>query len=380
MTEQIQRKNKHRWVIKIGSALLTNNGESLDHEAIYIWAEQMVALRRNAIEVVLVSSGAVAEGMCRLGWTRRPERLHELQAAAAVGQMGLIRVYEACFQRHGIHTAQVLLTHDDFSNRSRYLNVRSTLRTLLAFGVVPIINENDTVATDEIRLGDNDTLAGLVANLVEAEHLIMLTDQEGLYTADPRRDPEATLIRIANTDNVELEAMAGEGGVLGRGGMRTKIRAATLAARSGTNTVIASGRTRDVLTRIATGEEIGSLLKPKQPILAARKRWLAGSPTVGRLILDTGAIHALRDAGKSLLSVGIFSVEGNFTRGEAVACMDQDRQEIARGLVNYDAKETRKLVGQSSDRIGKILGYVHEPEIIHRDNLVLLCDKKLANP
>nr|VFJ91878.1 MAG: glutamate 5-kinase [Candidatus Kentron sp. LFY]VFJ97953.1 MAG: glutamate 5-kinase [Candidatus Kentron sp. LFY] len=361
-----------RWVIKIGSALLTNNGQNLDHEAIHVWAEQMVALRRNAIELILVSSGAVAEGMCRLGWTRRPERIHELQAAAAVGQMGLIQVYEACFQRHGIHTAQVLLTHDDFSDRRRYLNVGSTLRALLEFGVLPIINENDTVATDEIRLGDNDTLAGLVANLVEADRLIMLTDQDGLYTADPRQDPEATLIRVAGAGDMELEAMAGEGGILGRGGMRTKVKAAALAARSGTSTIIASGRIRDVLTRIAAGEEIGSLLEPRQPVLAARKRWLAGSPTVGRLILDAGAIHALQKGGRSLLGVGISNVEGNFARGEVVACLDAKRREIAHGLINYDARETRKLIGQPSDRIGEILGYVHEPEIIHRDNLVLI--------
>nr|VFK40787.1 MAG: glutamate 5-kinase [Candidatus Kentron sp. SD]VFK46490.1 MAG: glutamate 5-kinase [Candidatus Kentron sp. SD]VFK78193.1 MAG: glutamate 5-kinase [Candidatus Kentron sp. SD] len=363
-----------RWVIKIGSALLTNNGENLDREAIHVWAEQMVALRREKIELILVSSGAVAEGMCRLGWHRRPERIHELQAAAAVGQMGLIRVYEACFQRHGIHTAQILLTHDDFSDRKRYLNVGSTLRALLEFGVLPIVNENDTVATDEIRLGDNDTLAGLVANLVEARRLIMLTDQEGLYTADPRRDPEATLIRVASAGDVELEAMAGEGSALGRGGMRTKITAAVLAARSGTETIIASGRIRDVLTRIASGEEIGSLIKPRQPMLAARKRWLAGSPTPGRLILDAGAVHALEKKGRSLLGVGVSNVEGNFARGEVVACLDQDGREIAHGLVNYDAREIRRLIGQPSDRIGEILGYAHEPELIHRDNLVLIHD------
>nr|VFK28190.1 MAG: glutamate 5-kinase [Candidatus Kentron sp. MB]VFK32347.1 MAG: glutamate 5-kinase [Candidatus Kentron sp. MB]VFK75840.1 MAG: glutamate 5-kinase [Candidatus Kentron sp. MB] len=366
-------KRNTRWVIKIGSALLTDNGKSLDREAIRVWSEQMVALRHKGIELLLVSSGAVAEGMCRLGWKRRPEQLHELQAAAAVGQMGLIRVYEACFQRHGIHTAQVLLTHDDFSDRKRYLNVGSTLRALLELGVIPVVNENDTVATEEIHLGDNDTLAGLVANLVEAERLIILTDQEGLYTADPRQDPEATLIRVAHAGNVELEAMAGEGGALGRGGMRTKIKAATLAARSGTRTIIASGRTRDVLARIAEGEEIGSRFEPGQPILAARKRWLAGSPTAqGRLILDNGAIHAIEKRGKSLLGVGVSGVEGDFARGELVSCLDPNRREVARGLVNYDTRETRKLIRQPSNRIGKILGYAYEPEIIHRDNLVLI--------
>nr|VFK18586.1 MAG: glutamate 5-kinase [Candidatus Kentron sp. LPFa] len=360
-----------RWVIKIGSALLTNNGENLDREAIHVWAEQMVKLRRSGIELILVSSGAVAEGMCRLGWRKRPERIHELQAAAAVGQMGLIREYEACFQRHDIRTAQVLLTHGDFSDRKRYLNIGSTLRTLLRFGVLPIVNENDTVATDEIRLGDNDTLAGLVANLVEARRLILLTDQDGLYTADPRRDPEASLIRVVGAGDVELEAMAGEGSALGRGGMRTKIKAAALAARSGTDTIIASGRTRDILTRVAAGEEIGTLLQPRQPILAARKRWLAGAPTMGRLILDDGAIRALLERGRSLLGVGVSKVEGSFVRGEVVTCLDSARREIARGLVNYDSREIRKLTGQSSDRIGEILGYAYEPEIVHRDNLVL---------
>ncbi|MBT8420227.1 MAG: glutamate 5-kinase [Gammaproteobacteria bacterium] len=367
------QQTPRRWVIKIGSALLTNDGQGLDHEAIHVWAEQMVALGNNGIELVLVSSGAVAEGMCRLGWERRPEQLHKLQAAAAIGQMGLVHAYEACFRAHGIHTAQVLLTHDDFLNRVKYLNARGTLRTLLELGAIPIVNENDTVATDEIRLGDNDTLAGLVANLVEAERLVILTDQAGLFTADPRRDPEASLISVANVGDVGLEAMAGEGGTLGRGGMRTKLDAAAFAARSGTDTVIASGRTRDVLIRLAAGEEIGSLLKPNQPPLAARKRWLAGPPTVrSKLILDAGAVHALCDAGKSLLGVGILGVEGNFARGEVVVCLDRNRREIARGLTNYNAKETRKLAGQSSDRIGEILGYVNEPEVIHRDNLVLI--------
>nr|VFK03267.1 MAG: glutamate 5-kinase [Candidatus Kentron sp. H]VFK04330.1 MAG: glutamate 5-kinase [Candidatus Kentron sp. H]VFK06995.1 MAG: glutamate 5-kinase [Candidatus Kentron sp. H] len=372
MAQHTQQHAPCRWVIKIGSTLLTDDGRGLDHDAIHVWAEQMVLLRRTAIKSVLVSSGAVVEGMYRLGWDRRPEQLHKLQAAAAVGQTGLIHAYETCFLAHDIHTAQVLLTHDDFLNRGKYLNARGTLRTLLELGAIPIVNENDTVATDEIRLGDNDTLAGLVANLVEAEQLVILTDQAGLYTADPRRDPEATLVRIANAGNVELEAMAGESGTLGRGGMRTKLSAAALAARSGTYTVIASGRTRNVLTRLAAGEEIGSLLKPSQPPLAARKRWLAGPPVVpGRLILDAGAVHALCDSGKSLLSVGISDVEGDFARGEVVLCINQERREVARGLVNYDAKEIQKLAGQPSHRIKDILGYVNEPEIIHRDNLVL---------
>jgi len=373
MAQSTHGKKQRRWVIKIGSALLTNDGQGLDREAIHVWAEQMVKLRRNGVELVLVSSGAVAEGMCRLAWGRRPEQLHALQAAAAVGQMGLVHAYETCFRQHGIHTAQVLLTHDDFLDRTRYLNARATLRTLLELGVIPIVNENDTVATDEIRLGDNDTLAGLVSNLVEAQQLVILTDQEGLYTADPTLDPEAELVRRAMAGDVELDAMAGEGGALGRGGMRTKLDAAVLAARSGTCTVIASGRTRKVLTRLASGENIGSRLEPAQPALAARKRWLAGPPTArGQLILDGGAIRALLETGRSLLGVGISAVEGDFVRGEVVACTDGNRREIARGLVNYDAKETRKLAGQPSNRIGEILGYVYEPEIIHRDNLVLV--------
>jgi glutamate 5-kinase len=361
-----------RWVIKLGSALLTNDGQGLDREAIGVWVDQMAALRRAGAELVLVSSGSIAEGMKRLGWKRRPIALYELQAAAAVGQMGLVQVYESFFQRHDMHTAQVLLTHEDFADRRRYLNARSTLRTLLDLGVVPIVNENDTVSTDEIRFGDNDTLAGLVANVLEAELLVILTDQDGLYTRDPRRDPAATLIRGGRAGDPGLEGAAGEGGVFGRGGMRTKLKAASLAAHSGTTTIIASGRRQNILSRLAAGEELGTLLFPGQAPVTARKRWLAGQLKVsGRLHLDAGAARMLRESGKSLLGVGVTGVEGDFARGDIVSCLDPENREVARGMVNYDAKETRRIMGRPSDDILKLLGYVDQPELIHRDNLVL---------
>jgi glutamate 5-kinase len=363
-----------RWVIKIGSALLTNEGRGLDHQAMGAWTDQVAELVKQGKEIVLVSSGAVAEGMRRLGWTRRPHALHELQAAAAVGQMGLIQAYESHFQRHGLHTAQVLLTHEDLADRRRYLNARSTLRTLLTLGVVPIINENDTVATDEIRFGDNDTLAALVANFTESELMVILTDQQGLFDKDPRHNTDAELISEGYAGDPVLEAMAGAtGGTLGRGGMLSKIRAASRAARSGAATLIASGREPDILIRLAGSEWLGTLLLPRQEPIAARKQWLAGQLKVkGRLILDDGAIRVLRDKGKSLLPVGVTAVDGLFVRGELVSCVSTDGAEIARGLVNYSAEETRKLMGKPSDRIESILGYVGEPELIHRDDLVLI--------
>jgi glutamate 5-kinase len=364
-----------RWVVKVGSSLLTADGRGLDHELIAAWAEQITALRGRNADVVLVSSGAVAEGMQRLGWHRRPHALFELQAAAAVGQMGLIQAYESCFKRHGVHTAQILLTHDDLANRQRYLNARSTLRALLKLGVVPVVNENDTVAVDEIRFGDNDALAALVANLVEAEVLVLLTDQPGMYDCDPRSHPAATLIREARADDPELEVMARSGGVggLGRGGMVTKVRAASRAARSGAATVIAWGREPGVLGRIAAGEEMGTFFVPAREPIVARKRWLAGQlQSKGRLCLDEGAVRVLRQAGRSLLAVGVTAVEGNFLRGELVVCVGPDGAEVAKGLVNYSAEESRKIMGQASDRIEALLGYVDEPELIHRDNLVVV--------
>jgi glutamate 5-kinase len=362
-----------RWVVKIGSALLTDDGRGLDAQGICGWAAQMAELRRQGREVVLVSSGAVAEGMRRLGRTRRPHALYELQAAAAVGQMGLVQAYESCFQEYGMHTAQVLLTHDDLSHRQRYLNARSTLRTLLGMGVVPVVNENDTVATEEIQFGDNDTLAALVGNLVEADLVVILTDQAGLHQRDPRQDPQAPLVGAARADDPALDAMAGGSkGTLGRGGMLTKLRAARRAARSGASTVIVSGRISQVLQRLADGEDLGTLLLPGREPLVARKQWLASHLQVrGRLRLDAGAVKVLREAGRSLLPVGVRAVEGDFERGEMVACVGPDGEEVARGLVNYGATEARVVMGHPSHRIEALLGYVDEPELIHRDNLVL---------
>jgi len=372
MSQRSQIGTARRWVVKIGSALITNDGRGLAREAICAWVAQMATLHQRGIEVVLVSSGAVAEGMSRLGWVNRPKAVHELQAAAAVGQMGLVQVWETCFKEHGLHTAQVLLTHDDVAGRDRYLNARSALRTLLALGVVPVVNENDTVATDEIRLGDNDTLGGMVANLVEAGLLVILTDQGGLYEADPRVNPGVPLVKEARAGDPALEVMAGGSGALGRGGMRTKLRAATLAARSGAATIIAPGRRPGVLLDIAAGAEVGTLLLPSQASLAARKQWLAGQLRVkGTLQLDEGAVRVLTGSGRSLLAVGVRGVDGKFGRGELVACLAPDGREVARGLVNYDSEETRRIMGLASSRIEELLGYVDEPELIHRDNLVV---------
>jgi glutamate 5-kinase len=363
-----------RWVVKIGSALLTADGRGLDRSAMAVWVEQMVALREAGVELVLVSSGAVAAGMSRLGWTSRPSAIHELQAAAAVGQMGLVQAWESSFAEHGKHTAQVLLTHDDLSDRKRYLNARSTLRTLVELGTVPVINENDTVVTDEIRFGDNDTLAALVANLVEADLLVILTDRDGMFDADPRHNPDAQLIFEARADDPSLDAVAGgTGGALGRGGMQTKLRAARLAARSGAHTVIVGGRIERVLDRLKAGERLGTLLAPERGLLAARKQWLAGHlQTRGTLVLDAGAVKALAVDHKSLLPVGVREVQGSFRRGEMVVCVGPDGREIARGLANYSALEAQKIVGQPSDAIEKLLGYVDEPELVHRDNLILV--------
>ncbi|HUJ85805.1 MAG TPA: glutamate 5-kinase [Burkholderiales bacterium] len=362
------------FVIKVGSSLVTNDGRGLDVEAIARWASQIAALHRLGKHSMLVSSGAIAEGMQRLGWSRRPHAMNQLQAAAAVGQMGLVQCYETCFREHGLATAQVLLTHADMADRRRYLNARSTLRTLLGMGVIPVINENDTVVTDEIKFGDNDTLGALVTNLVEADALIILTDQSGLYDADPRRNPQAKLIEQANAEDPRLEAVAGgTGSALAKGGMITKVLAAKRAARSGAHTVIASGREPDVLLRLARGERLGTLLSARTVPLAARKQWLADHLTVnGRLRLDAGAINALVKDGKSLLPIGVVEVSGNFERGEVVACTDQQGREVARGLVNYAASETRRIMRRPSGDIESILGYVEEPELIHRDNLVLL--------
>lgn len=362
-----------RWVVKVGSALVTNEGRGLDRERIQAWVEQIAILHRAGVEVTLVSSGAVAEGVKRLGWARRPKALYELQAAAAVGQMGLVEAYESQFQRHGLHTAQVLLTHEDMANRSRYLNARSTLRTLLQLGVVPVVNENDTVATEEIRFGDNDTLAAMVANLVEADLLVILTDQAGLFDQDPRSNPNAKLVSEGRAGDPQLEALCSTAaGTLGRGGMLAKVQAGARAGRSGTATVIASGREPDVLLRVRNGEPLGTLLWPSSGPVAARKQWLANRLKVsGRLHIDAGAAKVLREAGRSLLPVGVVDVEGVFSRGELVACLGPDGREVARGLVNYDAQEVATIKGQGSDKIEQLLGYMGEPELIHRDNLVV---------
>ncbi|BCM25828.1 glutamate 5-kinase [Methyloradius palustris] len=361
-------------VVKVGSSLVTNNGEGLDQKAIAAWADQIARIVKQGKHVVLVSSGAVAEGMQRLGWKKRPTLVNELQAAAAVGQMGLVQMYESCFSLHGMHTAQILLTHEDLADRKRYLNARSTLRTLLDLGVIPIINENDTVATEEIRFGDNDTLGSLVANLIDADALVILTDQPGLYSADPRKHADARFIQQGMAGDIELEKMAGgAGSAVGTGGMLTKILAAKRAARSGAHTVIASGREHDVLIRLANGELIGTHLRAGQIKTLAKKQWLADHLRLsGRVVLDDGAVKALTQDGKSLLPIGVVAIEGSFERGEVVACVDAQGHEIARGLVNYTSLEASRILGQPSSEIERILGYIDEAELIHRDNLILI--------
>ena len=372
MTREIVR-DAQRWVIKIGSALLTNDGAGLDRKAIDDWVEQIAQLLADGKEVVLVSSGAIAEGVVRLGWQTRPDSIHELQAAAAVGQMGLIQAYESSFIRFGHHTAQILLDHDDMASRQRYLNARGALQTLIGLNVVPIVNENDTVVTDEIRFGDNDSLAALVANLIDADMLVILTDKDGLYEANPDTHPDAQLISGAMASDTSLDALAGGSkGTLGRGGMVTKLQAARLAARSGCNTVIAGGRNQHILHQIVAGETVGTLLSAGQKPLAARKQWLAGQLQVkGKLILDAGAVKVLTSQGRSLLAVGVSGVEGKFTRGELVSCVDSDGVEVARGLVNYNSDEANRIKGQSTEAISAILGYREDDELIHRDNLVI---------
>jgi glutamate 5-kinase len=363
-----------RLVAKVGSSLVTNDGQGIDREAVAQWASQIAALRAQGKQVVLVSSGAIAEGMARLGWAKRPTLMHELQAAAAVGQMGLAQAYEVAFAKHNLRTAQILLTHEDLANRQRYLNARSTLFALLRLGVVPIVNENDTVATEEIAVGDNDTLGALVTNLIEADAFIILTDQRGLYDSDPRKNPDALFVSQGLAGDASLEAMAGStGGGLGTGGMLTKILAAKRAARSGAHTVIASGREPDVLVRLAQGECLGSELRAELPVLSARKQWMADHLRLrGKLVLDAGAIKALVLEGKSLLPVGVRAVEGEFEPGDVVACVDSAGKECARGLVNYSSADTRRIMGQPSAQIADILGVMPESELMHRDNLIIL--------
>ena len=363
-----------RIVVKIGSSLLTDGGRGLNGPAIAGWVSQMAVLKRQGVDVVLVSSGSVAEGMSRLKLKARPKTLHELQAAASVGQMGLVRRFEDEFQVHGLLAAQVLLTHDDLSNRRRYLNARSTLLTLLEFGVVPVINENDAVATEEIRFGDNDTLGALVANLVEADLLVILTDQTGLFDANPALNPDAKLISSISVNAPLLDEVAG-GSIsgLGRGGMSTKVRAARLAARSGAATVIVSGKIENVIPAVFQGNELGSYLIPNIAPIAARKQWLAGQLQIkGSVMVDDGAVKILKGAGKSLLAAGVKAVQGPFQRGDLVSCLDMQGNEIARGLINYGAEDAVKIAGKSSSEFEALLGYADEDELIHRDNLVLI--------
>ncbi|MFO1265918.1 MAG: glutamate 5-kinase [Rubrivivax sp.] len=362
-----------RIVVKVGSSLVTNEGRGVDAEAIGNWSRQLAALAREGRELVMVSSGAIAEGMKRLGWKVRPKELNELQAAAAVGQMGLVQMFESRLAAHGMGSAQVLLTHADLADRERYLNARSTLLTLLEHRVIPVINENDTVVTEEIKFGENDTLGALVANLADADAYVILTDQRGLYSADPRKDPAARLIDEADAGDPALEAMAGgAGSAIGRGGMLTKVLAAKRAARSGTSTVIAWGREADVLLRLAAGERIGTQLVATTPKLAARKQWMLDHLKMrGAVIVDDGAVAKLRDEGKSLLPIGITEVQGEFARGDVIAVRDRNGTEIARGLANYSASEARLVARKPSSQIEAALGYANEPEMIHRTNLVL---------
>ncbi len=371
MNSVVQRAR--RLVVKVGSSLVTDEGRGLDPHAIGDWCRQIAALNAGGREVVMVSSGAIAEGMKRLGWTVRPKEVHELQAAAAVGQMGLAQIYESKLREHRIGSAQVLLTHADLADRERYLNARSTLLTLLSHRVLPVINENDTVVVDEIKFGDNDTLGALVANLVEADAYVILTDQRGLYAADPRTDPGARFVTEAVAGTPELEQMAGgAGSSLGRGGMLTKVLAAKRAAGSGASTVIAYGREPDVLLRLASGESIGTTLRASTPKLAARKQWMADHLQLrGTVRIDAGAVTKLRDEGKSLLPVGVTEVEGDFHRGDVIAVCDATGRELARGLANYGSAEARLIARRPSAEIERLLGYTAEPELIHRDNLVL---------
>ena len=365
--------NARRIVVKVGSSLVTNEGRGLDAQAIGQWCEQLAALAKDGREVIMVSSGAIAEGMKRLGWRTRPKAVHELQAAAAVGQMGLVQVYETCLRENGIGSAQVLLTHADLADRERYLNARSTLLTLLGMGVVPVINENDTVVNDEIKFGDNDTLGALVANLIEADALVILTDQKGLYTADPRQDPHATFVHIAQAGEPALEAMAGgAGSSIGSGGMITKILAAKRAAGSGASTVIAWGREPQVLIRLANGEAIGTLLVAPTQKMQARKQWMADHLQMrGGVTVDAGALGKVRDEGKSLLPIGMTAVQGEFSRGDVIAIHGTDGIEVARGLANYSSAEARLICRKASSEFEKLLGYTGEPEMVDRSNLIL---------
>ncbi len=373
MTESVLKKAR-RIVVKVGSALVTNDGRGLDRTAIANWARQISSLQKGGKEVIFVSSGAIAEGVLRLGWQKRPRAVSQLQAAAAVGQMGLVQAYEENFSSYGVKTAQILLTHADLADRERYLNARATLTELTAIGVVPVINENDTVVTDEIKVGDNDTLGALVTNLVLADVLVILTDQKGLYTADPRKDPAATFVSCARAGDPALEKMAGgAASALSKGGMITKILAAKRAARSGAATIIVSGREENVLMRMASGEAIGTELLSDAEPMHAREKWIADHlRSDGAISVDAGAAKAIRERNTSLLPVGVTAVHGEFLRGDVVSCLSPEGEEIARGIVNYSSGEVRQISGVQSEEVSSILGFVAHPEVIHKDNLTLI--------
>jgi len=361
------------WIVKVGSAILTNNGKGLTHSLINSWAKQISDLEQQGYDFVIVSSGSIAEGVSRLNWQEKPHEIYKQQAAAAVGQMGLVQAYESAFSKYNLHTAQILLTHDDVANRKRYLNARSTISELIKLGVIPIVNENDTVAIDEIRFGDNDSLGSLVANLLEADTLVILTDQDGMYDKDPRVHNDAKLLTEVVPDDKTLDTAAGKsGGSLGRGGMFTKLQAARTAAKSGATTIIAPGTRKNVLLDIARGHEIGTLFLAEARSMTARSRWLAGQMQAkGKLVLDDGAVEFITRQGKSLLPVGVREIIGDYSRGDLVKCVNSAGMEVARGLSNYNSYESRKIIGKSSSAIGSILGYIDEPELIHRDNMVI---------
>ena len=374
LTQPSLLQGARRVVIKVGSSLVTNEGSGVDADAIASWAAQIAQLRALGKEVILVSSGAIAEGVKRLGWAKRPTNIDELQAAAAVGQMGLAQVYESKFAGHGIISAQILLTHADLADRTRYLNARSAMFTLLRLGVVPVINENDTVITDEIKVGDNDTLGALVANLIEADALVILTDQAGLFTADPRKNPSAELIQSAPAGLVALEQMAGgAGSAIGTGGMLTKILAAKRALKSGAHTIIASGREANVLPRLASGERIGTELYADLPLLTARQQWIADHLQLrGKIVRDAGASKDAKGGGKSVLPIGVVRVEGQFVRGDVIACVDEQHVEIARGIINYSHLDSARIARHTTSEIKQILGHMNEAELMHRNNMVLV--------
>jgi len=365
---------KKRWVIKIGSSLVTKSSTGLNIKNIKDWAGQINELIDQNINVIIVSSGAIAEGMNRLNLVKRPSSSSRLQALAATGQMGLIQAYEVAFKKYNILTAQMLLTHEDLSNRARYLNAKNTLNNLMQYNIIPIINENDTVSTDEIKFGDNDTLASLVANLSGAEKLIILTDQDGLYTNDPRKVKDSKLIKSISVLDKKLNKYAGpSNNILGRGGMITKISAAKKAAKSNTQTIIANGIKKNILINILNNQDyIGTTIYNKNLAINSKKQWIANSLKIkGKIIVDAGAKKVIKQSGKSLLPVGIKSISGEFKKGDLLAICSSNNIEIATGLTNYGSNELAKIIGMSTARIKKEFGIIDSEVVIHRDNMIL---------